>query len=366
MLFFFRPRGIFWFASAFPSSLWAPLAAWLTLSIAISASLAGPPPLLEFDVPFAISCRDVTPKDFPKKNPGKEVVEVVVRVSTWIKAGTEKDLKQCLFTLVDPGSPETLVVTDWLPRTKLDTEFAKPIHINREKDAKLGINLSAHYGVTAAGDASGQVKSAVTYEMLPPREIVLASGTIRQGHGVFYKLRPSTQTTLEGMKSFCAIFAVPRGWRGGCLKLECEAIGSDRGLVPPLDREVTSGLAIFCLALYREGDTEAQRLAERVASRQQELFDALVRDHREVMATCRRCSSWLGHTSGKLWFLGKFGLPADAPTAPGEAALLNYVIDRAGLSPEQLEELPRPVMDKLLALEEATAALAALSGNVLP
>jgi hypothetical protein len=163
------------------------------------------PPLLEFDVPFSIACRSLPLKGTAPNEPEKELIEVVIPISARLQSGDEKDLKQCLYTLVDPTKPETLWVTDLLPRTELKSEFAKPIQVSSERLAKIGINLSAHYVVAAAGEAAGQVKSDVAYEMLPPQEIVLASGTLAHAHGVFFKLKPSSQTTLEGVKSFSVI-----------------------------------------------------------------------------------------------------------------------------------------------------------------
>ncbi len=322
---------------------------------------AGTAPLLEFDVPFCISCRSIPCNDPAKKDPGKDLIEVVIPISVRVHAGTEKDLKQCLYTLVDPTEAETLSVRDWLPRTELKTEFAKPIQFNKEHLAKVGITVSAHYIVTAASDATGQIKSGVAYEMLPPQEIVLASGTVHQGHGVFFKLKPSTQTTLEGMKSFSAIFAVPHGWRGGCLRLQCEAVGLNRGFVPKLDREVESGLAVFCLALHLAGDAEAEKLADHVATCQQELFDCLVKNQREVRLACDKALPWLVRLGEWPWFFDRLGSGSDAVPARAEAALLNHALDRATTHARPLKEFPPPVREKLRALQEATQALQSLS-----
>lgn len=147
---------------------------WCRLALlAMSVLLAGPcpfvgakmPTVLEFDVPFTISCRSLPLNKSP--DPAKELIEAVFPISAHVRAGTEKDLKQCLYTLVEPAEPGVFLVTDWLPKAELKTEFAKPIQFNTERLAKVGISLSAHYIVPAAGDAGGQLKSGVTYEMLP-------------------------------------------------------------------------------------------------------------------------------------------------------------------------------------------------------
>jgi hypothetical protein len=336
-----------------PFDCWRPTVIALVIILAASAPVvrAGNAPLLEFDVPFAVSCRSIASADAAKKHPGQDLIEVEIPITARLLSQAEKDIKQCVYALVDPTEPGTLTVLDWLPRTELQTEFAKPIQFNNEHTAKIGINMSARYFVTAAGDAMGQLKSGVAYELLPPRETVLASGTIRSGHGVYFKLKPSTQTTLEGMKLFSAICAVPRGWRGGCLELRCQAIGLDRGMVPLLDRQVESSVAIFCLALYLEGDSEAEKLADRVANCQQELFDSLAESTRQGKAKCFRS-----------WGLNRFFRVGGDPIATTEQQLLEHVLNRTTAT-MLTEEFPPAVLARFRQLQGAVEALQLLSAD---
>jgi hypothetical protein len=325
---------------------------------------AGTPPLLEFDAPFCIGCRSIPCNDAAKKDPGKDLIEVVVPISVRLHAGSERDLKQCLYTLVDSAEPETLSVRDWLPRTELKTEYAKPIQVNNERLAKVGINLSAHYVVTAASDASGQIKSGLAYEMLPPQEIVLASGTVHQGRGVFFKLRPSTQTTLEGMKSFSAIFAVPHGWRGGCLKLRCEAVGLNRSVVPKLDREVQSGAAVFCLALHLAGDEEAEKLADHVAACEEELFDSIAKNPHEGRPF-EKALAWLTRSERWPWPFDRPGSENESCPKRFEAGVMTCALDPA-IMHEPPEDFPPAVREKLRAFQEAVQALQGLPKRAAP
>jgi hypothetical protein len=345
-----------------------PRLVWLAvLALGCHATPAGasPPPRLDFDVPFSVCCRSVACAGPAKTDPGKDLIEVIVPISVRVRAGSEKDLKECLYTLVDATDPPALSVRDWLPRTELKTEFAKPIQVNNERLAKVGITVSARYAVTASGDAMGQVKSGVAYEMLPPQEIVLASGTVQHGHGVFFKLKPSSQTTLEGMKSFSAIFAVPHGWRGGCLRLRCQAVGLSRGLLRPFDREVDSGRAVFCVALYAAGDAQAAALADRVATCQQELMGCLVPDRRPAGSAWEKSLPLLGRLVGRAGFMERQSAGTDDAPAGGDPALLHDALDRATTHAEPPEQLPRPAGVKLCALQGAVEALQSLSaGNI--
>lgn len=349
----------------------SPRTRWRTLLLVTALLLVGSAwriagtgstPLLRFDVPFLLGCRNLPLKDGPAQ-PGQDLIEVVIPISVRVLAGTEKDLKQCLYTLTDPVEPETLLVRDWLPRTELRTEYAKPIHMSREGMAKIGISLSAHYVVAAAGDAGGQVKSGVTYEMLPPQEIVLASGTTHHGHGIFFKLKPSTQTTLEGMKAFSAIFAVPGGWRAGYVKLDCEALGHERGIVRQLDQEVNSGRAVFYVALYRTGDIEAEMLAGRMARCEHDLLDAFARQRLDAKAPSRKFFTWPGSLDWQPSLSKKPSAPTDITLTSTQLTLLAGGLQQRATPATALEGYPGPVQEKYLALQEAAQALSSLSAR---
>lgn len=324
----------------------------------------GTAPLLRFDVPFLVGCRTLPLKDGPAQGePGQDLIEVVIPISVRVLAGTERDLKQCLYTLTDPVEPETLLVRDWLPRTELRTEYAKPIHMSKEGMAKVGISLSAHYVVAAAGDAGGQVKSGVTYEMLPPQEIVLASGTTHHGHGIFFKLKPSTQTTLEGMKAFSAIFAVPRGWRAGYVKLDCEALGQERGMVRQLDQEVNSGRAVFYMALYMTGDSEAETLAGHMARCEHDLLDAFAQQRLDAKVPSRKFFTWPGTLDWQPWLSKKSSTPTEITLTSAQLVLLARGLQPGATPATALEEYPWPVREKFLALQEAAENLSSLSAR---
>jgi hypothetical protein len=345
------------FAKPAQSGLQYWFAAWTVCSLGFASELAAAktPPSLDFDVPFTIGCRSLSLKEHAREG-AFDLIEVVIPISARLRAGSERDLKQCVYTLVDPGTPEKLVVTDWLPRTELKTDYAKPIQFSSERLGKIGISLAAHYVIGATGDASGQLKSGVVYEMLPPQETVLASGTVQYGHGVFFKLRPSTQTTLEGKRSFSAIFAVPRGWRGGCLRLYCQAVGVERGIVPNLDREVPSGLAAFYMALYLAGDEQAESVAERLGVHEQELLDALAQ-YRAATAASHRPFSWSN------WKWPKFGDKSvwAADTLPTEESLFNYLLAAPARPVKAMETFPAAVQTRFQALQQAAVTLEALS-----
>src|SRR5262249_10876537 len=116
------------------------VAAWAAacLGLASGPASAKTPPVLDFDVPFTIACRSLSVKEHARDGTF-DLIEVVVPISARLRAGTERDLKQSVYTLIDPAEPETLAVTDWLPRTELKTDYAKPIQYSSERLGKIGI-----------------------------------------------------------------------------------------------------------------------------------------------------------------------------------------------------------------------------------
>src|SRR6266700_8306649 len=81
--------------------------------ISIGAPLASlaEPPRVQFDMPYAVACRDVTPAEYTAAHPGYKLIEVKLAVSSLLTAGQEKDLTE-YFIRVD--SPQrTLTIADY-------------------------------------------------------------------------------------------------------------------------------------------------------------------------------------------------------------------------------------------------------------
>ena len=115
------------------------VAAWTLACVGFASEVASArtPPNLDFDVPFTIGCRSLSLKEHARDG-AFDLIEVVIPISARLRTGTERDLKQCVYTLVDPAEPETIEVTDWLPRTELKSDYAKPIQFSSERLGKIG------------------------------------------------------------------------------------------------------------------------------------------------------------------------------------------------------------------------------------
>ena len=131
--------------------------------------------------------------------------------------------------------------------------------------------LLVHYLVTpAAGDGKliGDSNSSHTqYALLAPKQILVASGTIERGSGVYYDLKPSTQDTLQKQREFACLFDVPANWRANYIIVKCKALGVKRWLLG--DSEVNCGTGLLSVGLYKQGDGEAMAAAYELGKSQQ-------------------------------------------------------------------------------------------------
>ena len=83
---------------------------------------------------------------------------------------------------------------------------------------------------------------------------------------MFFKLRRSSQTTLEGTHDLNVQFIVPADWQSGRIEVSCAAHGTHKlfGLV---EQPKLSGQLRRTVELHLAGNTEARQAAERRARR---------------------------------------------------------------------------------------------------
>ena len=244
--------------------LLSPLLAVVTL-LGTSVAAWADAPRVQFDVAPTVGCRDVTPPEFAQINPDERLVEARFQISALMHLGNQDDLIEFLYVI---DSPErTMQVEDYLPKTTLSTDVVGSMGIDRrdENTTTNGIKLEGEVADYLSGDltrARTKTKGErVQYERLPPLELLSASGTMSRGAAAYFKLKPSQRTSLEGSKEFVLILRVPATWRGDYVRLRCDAIGYDRGVVRHLDETKHCGRGEFFVALYAEGDLQAKQAA---------------------------------------------------------------------------------------------------------
>ncbi|TWT78529.1 hypothetical protein Pla123a_13220 [Posidoniimonas polymericola] len=201
--------------------------------------LGGELPVLEFDVPAALTCRDVTPADYRPALPGDRLLEVRVPVSVVVLRGEVRRVREVIIEI--DGAEAGLRVHDFAPNTQLASEQAKDYEVKRTEERREGLDASlggalpiaggtAHLTPSVTTGRSTHTTSTVTETRLAPKQAVLVSGAVNRRQGVYFKLRQSSQTTLEGEHELTVTFVAPAEWTGGELQVECVGRGEKKWL----------------------------------------------------------------------------------------------------------------------------------------
>ncbi|UUO08193.1 hypothetical protein M4951_07705 [Blastopirellula sp. J2-11] len=242
-----------------------------TLATLSSAALATAAPV-NFDVGYRIPCRDVTPDDYVGD---ERLIEAKFVVSSLVAYEAENDLLQ--FVIRIESNDPRITVVDYSPRTTLENTLTGGLQIEQKKetDATLGANLNGKYDGVVSGNISGGAsrKNSTTtkYELRSPVELIAASGTIHRGAGVYFKLKPARQTTLEGAKEFTCIFRAPHDWNRGLASVHCDALGEESSTLSPLDNRRSFARQAFRVALYLDIDAAAKQAAENYVASERSL-----------------------------------------------------------------------------------------------
>ncbi len=230
-------------------------------------------PVVVFDVPLTTECRDVTPQGF-RQAYQREIIEAVFKISPKLLAGEEKDLTRLHYEI---STEQQMPVVHFLPNAEVATDVV---------NGTIAIQNSSHHGeisfryLILPGKGDGQLKgdleaSHAQFNLLAPKHLLLAAGTIERGYGVYFELRRSTQDTLQKQREFACLFEVPLGWRADAVIVRCKAKGIKRGLAGLLDAEVPCGAGLLSVGLYKREDGEARRCAALFAKKQQAYLDKL-------------------------------------------------------------------------------------------
>jgi len=255
-------------------------------SFVATQTLPAASPVVHFDATYTVACNDVTSEIFAQTNPNERMIEARFQVSSLIELGDEDDLIQYFYRIEYHGGSASVV--DYFPKTTLSTQLAGNIGVEKkdETDLSLGATVTTPFKetpkITGSAGASKKKSMALRYDLLPPMELVASSGTIGRGRGVYFKLKPSNQTTLEGGKEFVVVFRVPCCWRTGLVHVKCRTLGVDRGVVRSLDEKKPSGMENFIVAIYLNGDEEAKLIAENYVRAELQLRRVVARSREEI------------------------------------------------------------------------------------
>lgn len=339
-----------WLGFTFAAALWLGPAAYADLAGQAWAA----PPRVRFDVSYVVSCRDVTPPEFGVLNPGERLVEAAFHISTLLEGGSEAELAQLFFQIESPD--KTLRIVDHLPRTELTSQYAGTIAVEKRRESGASIGVAAKpnlevVSLSASAEATSKRGMHMKYELLPPQELLAASGTLDRERGVYFKLKPSPQTSLEGAHEFVCLLRVPAHWRGDVIHVHCRAEGIRRGLWRSLDSREVCGSGSFLVTLYLEGDEEARRAVGHLV-RCEERMRKLLAENRTAVAEAMYASQVPGLAA---W---RSAIDSQPPSE-----LMAWVLS-GQRSEEELQRLPTPVVQTVKELRRAAALVRQMNGSL--
>lgn len=235
---------------------------------------------ISFDLPDTIECRDVTPPDFAASHPTLKVIEAKLRISARVIEGDESEIVDFLYIITSPD--KRLRIQDYLPNTTLESQYERDrIEVTEASEDQKGRINEARvaykvFALGTTGTKSSKKSESNRYKQIAPKALVLSSGTTDREHGVFYRLRPSKDASLEGAKEFTFLAVVSRSWRGDWCTVSCAARANKKSFFS--SSVVPAGVAQTQIGLHLVGDAEAASLAEELR-RVQETHAAVLAAH---------------------------------------------------------------------------------------
>lgn len=244
---------------------------WSTLAgavLPVESSHAGGPQVA-FDFGRVAECVELSGEGI---TPGEKLIELRLRVSVHLLSGKIGDVEEVRIEIGDRENQ--MRVYDFAPSTQLashlsgDIEWSKTTEEGHTLGASLGGELPtpvggliAHVTPTISGGKTNLEKITEKQLRHAPTFAVVASGTISQEHGVFFKLRSSPQSSLEGTHDLTIQFLVPQQWRGDSVRVCCQATGTEK--VFWVKQQTTWAHVCAPVVLYLSGDREARQAAFR-------------------------------------------------------------------------------------------------------
>ncbi len=248
------------------------LLAWLSVVFIGSVAIAGPH--VEFDFARVAECREVTPTAQSGTASPHRIIELTLPVSVRFRGVDMEDVEELDIEI--NGAAAGLRVISFSPATQLASDLAQPIESvtttkrGRSLDGTLGGGLPvpvagivAHVSPSISAGISGSETATEKLNRLPPKHAIVVSGTASEGCGVFFKMKRSSQTSLEGVHELRVTFLAPADWKGGEVRVSCSARG--RRALLWLKQSATLGRAAGDVRLYPSGAKPVYNVAKPVA-----------------------------------------------------------------------------------------------------
>lgn len=213
---------------------------------------------IQFDVNSSAPVRSLYSEGAFTQFPNSRLVSLELNVSTLFQPGAAQSTKEILIQCM--SRREGVLIVDYTPKTELQSDVFGPMQVIQENDNSRELNLQGLGGYPGIGSAAGAWNSSefqrqsVQYAQRPNLELTLASGSLHRQRGAYFKIRPNSQSTLEGAKTFGLILSVPANWRADFLDVTIQAAGED-----PRNprRQTVLAKQSFVVGVYQQNDTVA-------------------------------------------------------------------------------------------------------------
>lgn len=225
-----------------------------------------------FDVNPLVVARDVTQPGLLSHLPNSRQVETQLDVSALFSPGQEEQITE--YTVRVLSRHEDVQVADFSPRTEMVSDVVGPMQITQDSDRNREGSIRGIGGYPGVGTVQGYAyghdrnHETVAFEKRPSMELATASGTLARRRGVYFKVKQSTQSTLEGSRPFRIVFEVPRDWRADLLDIAIETVGIDSY---SNKRPRVLSVHRFVVAIYQEFDDAAAHAATNYMKQQRRL-----------------------------------------------------------------------------------------------
>lgn len=247
----------------------------LLFALIIVAPIASAQERTQFDVPIIVEACQVTDPFFVPTQSNERLVEMVIPVSTWVSDRGRDEVQSFRFEIQWSQSPFPLV--DYFPKTTMQSDVEGLIAIEKQTEHTLTGKVDATASIASVtasvlGQGSRRDLTKKNYSEVPQHELLVASGTVQRGTGAFYRFYDSRRFGLEGGRDLVVLYRVSPSWRGGVLRMVCEAERSRKILGTFDDSSVES--RAFMIPIYLQGDPTSREMALQYAQSEQQLRQA--------------------------------------------------------------------------------------------
>ena len=215
-----------------------------------------------FDVNPVVAARDLGQTSLMSQLPHSRMVEVQLDISALFTPGDASQITEYTVRMV--SRHDDVQVADYSPRTELQSEVLGAMQVTQDADKLREGAIRGFGGYPGVGTVHGYAyghdnsHETIVYAKKPSLELSTASGTLDRRRGVYFKVKQSSQNTLEGARPFRIVFEVPQTWRADLLDVSIEAIGHEYSNSKRLRVLSTQK---FVVAMYQEYDEHAAAVA---------------------------------------------------------------------------------------------------------